>query len=100
MVAELVRESLGFDTVIIRLLNERTQAFEPKAYVGPAIPTRRKRSSITAPRWSDYEQMVEPRFRVSRSYFLQSSAPATAGDGRRRTTAPCWSGPLGATSSA
>ena len=34
MVAELVRESLGFDSVIIRLLNDRTQSFEPRAYVG------------------------------------------------------------------
>jgi signal transduction histidine kinase/response regulator RpfG family c-di-GMP phosphodiesterase len=75
MVAELVRESLGFDTVIIRVLNERTQAFEPKAYVGlnaeaqEAVMNHR----ISLP---EYELMIEPRFRVGRSYFLKSLMPA------------------------
>ncbi|HET6347660.1 MAG TPA: HD domain-containing phosphohydrolase [Candidatus Krumholzibacteria bacterium] len=78
MVAELVRENLGFDTVIIRLLNERTQSFEPKAYVGLNAEAQdavmNHRTSI-----ADYELMVEPRFRVSRSYFMRSTTPVTAG---------------------
>ena len=80
MVAELVRESLGFDTVIIRLLNERTQTFEPKAYVGlnpdAQEAVMNHRTSI-----ADYELMVDPRFRVGRSYFMRQSAPAPAGGG-------------------
>jgi signal transduction histidine kinase/putative methionine-R-sulfoxide reductase with GAF domain len=80
MVAELVRENLGFETVIIRLLNKRTQAFETKAYVGLNPEAQETvinhRTSVV-----DYEQMVEPRSRVSRSYFLKSSKPSgpTAG---------------------
>ncbi|HKW12949.1 MAG TPA: HD domain-containing phosphohydrolase [Candidatus Krumholzibacteria bacterium] len=73
MVAELVRENLGFDTVIIRLLNERTQTFEPKAYVGlnpeAQDAVMNHRTSI-----ADYELMVEPRFRVGRSYFMRTAA--------------------------
>jgi signal transduction histidine kinase/response regulator RpfG family c-di-GMP phosphodiesterase len=76
MVAELVRENLGFDTVIIRLLNERTQTFEPKAYVGLNSEAQdavmNHRTSI-----SDYELMVEPRFRVGRSYFMRAAMPVT-----------------------
>ncbi|HXS09932.1 MAG TPA: HD domain-containing phosphohydrolase [Candidatus Krumholzibacteria bacterium] len=75
MVAELVRENLGFDTVIIRLLNERTQTFEPKAYVGLNAEAQdavmNHRTSI-----ADYELMVEPRFRVGRSYFMRTAQPA------------------------
>jgi hypothetical protein len=78
MVAELVRENLGFETVIIRVLNDRTQAFEPKAYVGlnpeAQEAVMNHRVSLT-----DYELMIEPRFRVGRSYFLQAAGPAPAG---------------------
>jgi signal transduction histidine kinase len=77
MVAELVRENLGFDTVIIRLLNERTQTFEPKSYVGLNAEAQEAvmshRTSI-----AEYELMVEPRFRVGRSYFLRRTASALA----------------------
>ena len=76
MVAELVRESLGFDTVIIRLLNERTQTFEPKAYVGlnpeAQDAVMNHRTSI-----AEYELMVEPRFRVGRSYFMRHTSPSS-----------------------
>ncbi|HEX6790041.1 MAG TPA: HD domain-containing phosphohydrolase [Candidatus Krumholzibacteria bacterium] len=78
MVAELVRESLGFDTVIIRLLNERTQTFEPKAYVGLNAEAQdavmNHRASM-----AEYELMAEPRFRVGRSYFMRHATPVAAG---------------------
>lgn len=81
MVAELVRENLGFDTVIIRLLNERTQSFEPKSYVGLNAEAQEAvmnhRTSI-----AEYELMVEPRFRVGRSYFMRHSTPAPSAAGR------------------
>lgn len=74
MVAELVRENLGFDTVIIRLLNERTQMFEPKAYVGLNAEAQETvmnhRTSI-----AEYDLMTEPRFRVGRSYFMRHASP-------------------------
>lgn len=83
MVAELVRENLGFETVVIRVLNKRTQAFETKAYVGlnpeAQDTVMNHRTSV-----AEYEQMVEPRFRVSRSYFLKTSAPASVATGQGR----------------
>ena len=79
MVAELVRENLGFDTVIIRLLNERTQTFEPKSYVGLNAEAQdavmNHRTSI-----AEYELMVEPRFRVGRSYFMRNATPVTGAE--------------------
>ncbi len=76
MVAELVRESLGFETVIIRLLNDRTQSFEPKAYVGlnPDAQEAVMNHRITVP---EYQMMIEPRFRVGRSYFLKNLTPVS-----------------------
>jgi signal transduction histidine kinase/response regulator RpfG family c-di-GMP phosphodiesterase len=83
MVAELVRESLGFDSVIIRLLNDRTQSFEPKAYVGLNIEAQ---DAVMNHRISlaEYEMMIEPRFRVSRSYFLPSAPALSVAGGAER----------------
>jgi signal transduction histidine kinase/putative methionine-R-sulfoxide reductase with GAF domain len=83
MVAELVRESLGFDTVIIRVLNERTQGFEPKAYVGLNADAQDTvmNHRITV---AEYELMAEPRFRVGRSYLLKSATPAPGTPARPR----------------
>jgi signal transduction histidine kinase/response regulator RpfG family c-di-GMP phosphodiesterase len=79
MVAELVRENLGFDTVIVRLLNERTQTFEPKAYVGLNAEAQdavmNHRTSM-----ADYELMVEPRFRVGRSFFMRTAMSVTGAE--------------------
>ncbi|HEX5133019.1 MAG TPA: histidine kinase dimerization/phospho-acceptor domain-containing protein, partial [Candidatus Krumholzibacteria bacterium] len=74
MVAELVRENLGFDTVIIRILNDRTQSFEPKAYVGlnPDAQETVMNHRISI---AEYQMMTEPRFRVGRSYFLKNLTP-------------------------
>ena len=79
MVAELVRDNLGFDTVIIRLLNERTQTFEPKAYVG-LNPEAQDAVMNHRTSMADYELMVEPRFKVGRSYFMRRAGPGHAGD--------------------
>jgi signal transduction histidine kinase/putative methionine-R-sulfoxide reductase with GAF domain len=76
MVAELVRENLGFETVIVRVLNKRTQAFETKAYVGlnPEAQDAVMNHRIST---VDYEQSIDPRSRVSRSYFLKNANPST-----------------------
>ena len=78
MVAELVRENLGFNTVVIRVLNPRTQAFETKAYVGLNPEAQ---DTVMNHRLSmvDYEQMIDPRARVSRSYFLKRAATSALG---------------------
>ncbi len=77
MVAELVRENLGFETVVVRVLNRRTQAFETKAYVGlnPEAQDTVMNHRISV---VDYEQSIDPRSRVSRSYFLKNTNPSTA----------------------
>ncbi len=74
MVAELVRENLGFETVVIRVLNRRTQAFETKAYVG-LNPEAQETVMNHRISMVDYEQMADPRTRVSRSYFLKNATP-------------------------
>jgi signal transduction histidine kinase/HD-GYP domain-containing protein (c-di-GMP phosphodiesterase class II) len=70
MIAELVRDNLGFNTVILRLLNERTQSFETKAYVGLSEEAEDAVVNYRLP-MSDYERMIDPRFRVSKSYFVK-----------------------------
>jgi K+-sensing histidine kinase KdpD len=77
MVAELVRENLGFETVVVRVLNKRTRAFETKAYVGlnPEAQDTVMNHRISM---ADYEQSVDPRSRVSRSYFLKNANPSTS----------------------
>ena len=77
MVAELVRENLGFETVVVRVLNKRTQAFETKAYVGlnPEAQDTVMNHRISM---VDYELMADPRSRVSRSYFLKTAKSTAA----------------------
>jgi hypothetical protein len=72
MVAQLVHDELGFRTVIMRLLNERTQSFETKAYVGLNADAQAAVLNHRLP-VAEYEQMIEPRFRISRSFFLKSA---------------------------
>jgi len=87
MVVDLIRDDLGFNTVILRLLNTRTNYFETKAFVGVDPDLQ---STIASHRLSfdEFEQMVEPRFAISRSYFIKGTKPretesATEGDSRR-----------------
>jgi len=70
-VAELVRDELGFETVIIRTLNENTQCFETRSYVGPNDDIRDAVLRHRLPA-AEYEKMVESRFRISRSYFFEN----------------------------
>jgi len=70
MIAGLVRENLGFNTVILRILNERTQSFETKAFVGLSEEAQDAVVNYRLPR-SEFERMVDPRFRISKSYFVK-----------------------------
>jgi signal transduction histidine kinase/putative methionine-R-sulfoxide reductase with GAF domain len=75
MVAELVRENLGFQTVVVRVLNKRTHAYETKAYVGlnPELQDAVMSHRIST---SEYEAMTDQRYRVSRSYFIKRAKVA------------------------
>jgi signal transduction histidine kinase/HD-GYP domain-containing protein (c-di-GMP phosphodiesterase class II) len=70
MIAELVKDNLGFNTVILRLLNDRTKSFETKAFVGLSEEAEDAVVNYRLP-MSDYERMVDSRFRISKSYFVK-----------------------------
>jgi len=70
MIAELIKDNLGFNTVILRLMNERTQSFETKAFVGLSEEAEDAVVNYRLPA-SDYERMIDPRFRISKSFFVK-----------------------------
>jgi signal transduction histidine kinase/putative methionine-R-sulfoxide reductase with GAF domain len=76
-VALLVNEQMGFTTVIVRILNDRTQSFETKAYVGPSADAQEAVMNHRVPR-SEYERMLESRFRIGHSYFVRNASRAQA----------------------
>jgi signal transduction histidine kinase/HD-GYP domain-containing protein (c-di-GMP phosphodiesterase class II) len=70
MIAELIKDNLGFNTVILRLLNERTRSFETKAFVGLSEEAEDAVVNYRLP-MSDYERMIDSRYRISKSYFTK-----------------------------
>ena len=73
-IVELVRENLGFETVVLRLLIEKTQSFESKAYVGVSEEMEGTVLNYRVPK-SEFQRMIEPHFRISKSYFIRNSSP-------------------------
>jgi signal transduction histidine kinase/HD-GYP domain-containing protein (c-di-GMP phosphodiesterase class II) len=72
MIAELIKENLGFNTVILRLLNERTKSFETKAFVGLSEEAEDAVVNYRLP-MSDFQRMIDSRFRISKSYFIKTA---------------------------
>jgi signal transduction histidine kinase/putative methionine-R-sulfoxide reductase with GAF domain len=70
MIAELIKDNLGFNTVILRLLNDRTKSFETKAFVGLSEEAEDAVVNYRLP-MSDFERMIDPRFRISKSFFVK-----------------------------
>jgi signal transduction histidine kinase/HD-GYP domain-containing protein (c-di-GMP phosphodiesterase class II) len=70
MIAELIKDNLGFNTVILRLLNERTKSFETKAFVGLSEEAEDAVVNYRLP-MSEFERMIDVRFRISKSYFVK-----------------------------
>jgi hypothetical protein len=79
MVVELVHGHLGFKTVTLRLLNEKAQSFETRAHVGLSPQDVDRAENYRIPR-SEYAKMIDPRFRISKSYFIKSAAPWDGGE--------------------
>ena len=79
MIVELVRTHLGFKTVTLRLLNEKAQSFETRAHVGLNPAVREKVVSYRIPT-SEFEKMIDPRFRISKSYFIKNNTPSYGDD--------------------
>ncbi len=81
MIVELVRENLGFNTVILRLLNERKQSFETRAHVGLDEEIKETVLNYCMP-LTDYRKMIEAKHRVSNSYFLHNSSQSQNDDSK------------------
>ncbi|NIM19267.1 MAG: GAF domain-containing protein [Candidatus Latescibacteria bacterium] len=79
MIVDLVRENLGFKTVILRLLNEKTHSFETRAYAGLNEEVRETVLSYRMPQ-AEYEKMIEAKFRMSKSYFFRQSSLSREGE--------------------
>ena len=70
MIVELVRENLGFNTVLLRLFNEKTQSFETKAHVGVNEEVLDTILNYRMP-LSEYNKLIKANYRISKSYFLR-----------------------------
>lgn len=70
IIVESIRDDLGFRTVIVRLLNNKTQSFEAQAHVGLSNEAGDAVSSYRMP-YSEYEKMIGSRNRLSKSYFIR-----------------------------
>lgn len=79
MIAELIKDNLGFNTVILRLLNEQTQSFETKAHVGLSEEAEDAVVNYRLP-VSEYERMIDPKSKISRSYFLRRAIQRNESD--------------------
>jgi signal transduction histidine kinase/response regulator RpfG family c-di-GMP phosphodiesterase len=73
MVVESIRDNLGFKTVIIRLLNDKTQSFEAHAHIGLSEEARDTVLSYRLP-YSEFEKMIGSRNRLSNSYFIKQGS--------------------------
>ncbi len=69
MIAELIRDNLGFNTVILRLHNERTHSFETKAHVGLSEDARDAVVNYRKP-MSEFKTMLSNATRVGGSYLV------------------------------
>jgi len=81
MIVESIRDTLGFRTVIVRLLNEKTQSFEAQAHIGLSDEVSHTVSSYRLP-YSEFEKMIGSKNRLSRSYFIKSGSSAEGDPGR------------------
>lgn len=77
-IASTIRETLGFDTVLISLFDEKRDAFLPTAHSGladqwEALKLRRQMSRVEA------DAFLLPEFRVSNSYRLPHHALLSSG---------------------
>ncbi|MDH3215209.1 MAG: ATP-binding protein [Candidatus Krumholzibacteria bacterium] len=71
-IAEMVRDNLGFKTVTLRLFNRKAQNFETQAHVGLSDEVKDTVVNYRIP-ITEYQKMIEPRFRISKSYFIRKS---------------------------
>jgi signal transduction histidine kinase/HD-GYP domain-containing protein (c-di-GMP phosphodiesterase class II) len=74
LIVNMINKNVGFKTVTMRILNEDTQSFETRAHVGVTPDQKEKIVSYRIP-MSEFEKMIDPRSRISNSYFIKSDNP-------------------------
>lgn len=70
MVVDLIRDELGFRTVILRLLNDRTQSFETRAFTGINPDAEEVLLNHRVP-LAEYRAMLDARTQIGKSYFVR-----------------------------
>jgi signal transduction histidine kinase/HD-GYP domain-containing protein (c-di-GMP phosphodiesterase class II) len=68
-IVHAVSDAVGFRIVLLRVLNERTGAFEARAFAGLDRDAIEKLEQYEVPR-GEFETWLREEFRVSRSYFI------------------------------
>ena len=68
-IVHAVSDAVGFRIVLLRVLNERAQAFEARAFAGLNREAVRKLEEHSVPR-AEFESWLKDEFRLSRSYFI------------------------------
>jgi signal transduction histidine kinase/putative methionine-R-sulfoxide reductase with GAF domain len=76
MIVQLVHTQVGFRTVTLRLLNEKTESFETRAHVGLDPQVRERLLSYRVP-VAEFEKTIDPRRRISKSFFISSDTPSS-----------------------
>jgi transcriptional regulator with GAF, ATPase, and Fis domain len=71
-IAHAVSDAAGFRIVLLRVLNEPTQAFEARAFAGLNREAILKLEEKHVPR-AEFEGWLKEEFRLSRSYFISHS---------------------------
>jgi len=72
-IVHAVQDAVGFKIVLLRVLDERTELFEARAFAGLDRQAIDKLERRGVPR-SEFESWLKDEFRVSRSYFISHKA--------------------------
>ena len=72
-IVHAVQDAVGFKIVLLRVLDERSELFEARAFAGLDRQAIDKLERHGVPR-SEFESWLKDEFRVSRSYFISHKA--------------------------
>jgi hypothetical protein len=68
-IVHAIADAVGFRIVLLRVMNERTECFEARAFVGLDHEAIAKLEHYQVPK-AQFESWLREEFRVSRSYFI------------------------------
>ena len=72
-IVHAVADAVGFRIVLLRVLDERTGAFDARAFAGLDREAIEKLEQYNVPR-EEFESWLREEFRISRSYFISHKA--------------------------